>query len=58
MGNMGWFLARGFSFFFYPEDRGDTFFRNVCYLHGATSQKTAFFMLNPGSKFHIGLYCK
>jgi hypothetical protein len=36
-----WFLARGFL---YPEDGGDTFLRNVS-LHGATSQKTAFFIV-------------
>jgi hypothetical protein len=28
---------------FYPEDGGDTFLRNVKYLHGATSHKTVFF---------------
>jgi hypothetical protein len=32
------FLARGF---FYPEDGGDVFL-----LHGATSQKTAFFIVS------------
>jgi hypothetical protein len=40
-----WFLARGF---FYPEDGGDTFLRNVdsyTKVYGATSQKTAFFMV-------------
>jgi hypothetical protein len=30
--------------FFYPEDEGDTFLRNVG-VHGATSQKTAFFIV-------------
>jgi hypothetical protein len=36
-----WFLARGF---FCPEDGGDAFFRFISQdLHGATSQKTAFF---------------
>jgi hypothetical protein len=39
-----WFFARGF---FYPEDGGDTFLRNVdshkIYIHDATSQKTTFF---------------
>jgi hypothetical protein len=34
-----WFLARGF---FYPEDGGDTFLRNV---RNATSQKTTFFIV-------------
>jgi hypothetical protein len=41
-----WFLARGF---FYPEDGGDTFLRKRRFtqdLHGATSQKTAFFVIN------------
>jgi hypothetical protein len=39
-----WFLAYEF---FYPEDGGDTFLRNVGSqdLHGATSQKTAFFIV-------------
>jgi hypothetical protein len=39
-----WFLARGF---FYPEDGGDIFLRNVGSqkIHGATSQKTAFFRI-------------
>jgi hypothetical protein len=36
-----WFFAHGF---FYPEDWGDTFLRNVG-SHGATSQKTAFFIV-------------
>jgi hypothetical protein len=32
--------------FFYPEDGGDTFLRRVTkYLHGATSQKTVFFIV-------------
>jgi hypothetical protein len=37
-----WFLARGF---FYPEDGGDTFLRNVGShkIYTVTSQKTAFF---------------
>jgi hypothetical protein len=40
-----WFLARRF---FYPEDGGDMFLRNVSSqdLHGATSQKTAFLINN------------
>jgi hypothetical protein len=39
-----WFLARGF---FYLEDEGDRFLRNVGShnLYGATSQKTAFFIV-------------
>jgi hypothetical protein len=40
-----WFLARGF---FYPENGSDMFLRNVGFtqdLHGAASQKTAFFKL-------------
>jgi hypothetical protein len=42
-----WFLAFGF---FYPEDGGDTFppkRRFTQNLHGATSQKTAFFIVTP-----------
>jgi hypothetical protein len=44
-----WFLARGF---FYPEDGGETFLRNVGShnLHGSTPQKTAFI---PSTKSHI-----
>jgi hypothetical protein len=34
-----WFLARGF---FYPEDGGDTFLRNVC---SHKNYKTVFFMV-------------
>jgi hypothetical protein len=44
-GTWSWFLARGF---FYPEDGGDMFLRNVGSrkdLHGATSQKKAFFVV-------------
>jgi hypothetical protein len=39
-----WFLARGF---FYLEDGGDTFLRNVGSqeLHGARSDKTSFFIV-------------
>jgi hypothetical protein len=48
-------FACGFSYFpLYPEDGGDTFLRTVRLtplLHGATSQKTAFFMTH-------GVCCK
>jgi hypothetical protein len=56
-----WFLARGF---FYPEDGGDTFPRNVGSqdLDGAASKKTAFFIVtsveNPKSDFFKGCLLK
>jgi hypothetical protein len=48
-----WFLARGF---FYPEDGGDTFLRNVG-SHGATSQKTAFFIVTAVKTSNLIVDC-
>jgi hypothetical protein len=44
-----WFLVSGF---FYPEDGGDTFLRNVG-LHGATSQKTAFLIATAAKTLNL-----